>query len=269
MEHDSGQQIVEALGLPASAKVDRRVPKKLLAEQGRPTAADKRQIQDGIEELLWIAAIKPTNIGVPIYRDDSREYLEVAVLLLKLRPLGKETRLAEIVHRSVPYPVFLVIERQGDVLVSLAHKRLSESGVGQVVLEQERTAWVGSANASEEERETVRPNREEAAFLGAIAIAELPRTNLRDLYQGWIDRLAALEAARFTGEFGVPANAQRASELSAGVETHKRLVAEIATLRSAAARETQINRRVDLNLNVKRLEAELASLANRLRQGSQ
>lgn len=260
--------IIDSLALPASTRVDRRIPKKLLAEQGRFTAADKRQIQDGIEELLWIAAIKPTNVGVPIYRDDSRDYLEVAVLLLKLRPLGKESRLAQIVHRSVPYPVFLVIERQGDVLVSLAHKRLSESGGDQSVLEEERSALVAGGNPPEKEHVRIAPDPEEAAFLGAIAIAELPRTNLRDLYQGWMDRLAALEAARITGEYGVPANAQRASELSAGVETHKRLVAEIATLRSAAARETQINRRVDLNLNVKRLEAELASLANTLRQGS-
>ena len=47
------------------ARVDQRVPKKLLLEHGAPTAADKRQINDGIEELLWVAALKPTTIGVP------------------------------------------------------------------------------------------------------------------------------------------------------------------------------------------------------------
>ncbi len=35
----------------ASARVDQRVPKKLLVENGAPTAADKRSIKDGIEEL--------------------------------------------------------------------------------------------------------------------------------------------------------------------------------------------------------------------------
>jgi len=41
-------------------------------EHGAPTAADKRQINDGIEELLWVAALKPTTIGVPEYCDAIR-----------------------------------------------------------------------------------------------------------------------------------------------------------------------------------------------------
>lgn len=36
--------VVEALGLPRETRVDRRVPKKLLVEQGAPTTADKRVI---------------------------------------------------------------------------------------------------------------------------------------------------------------------------------------------------------------------------------
>lgn len=72
--------VIDALGLPADARVDQRVPKKILTEHGAPTAADKRRIQDGIEELFWVAALKPTNIAVPAFKDNVREYLEVAVL---------------------------------------------------------------------------------------------------------------------------------------------------------------------------------------------
>jgi len=71
---------LSALSLPANAMVEQRIPKKLLVEQGAPTATDKRQIQDGIEELQWVAALKPTNIAVPTFRDAEREYLEIAVL---------------------------------------------------------------------------------------------------------------------------------------------------------------------------------------------
>jgi len=56
------------------------VPKKLLVEQGAPTSADKRVINDGIEELYWIAALKPTIIGVPEFRSDEREYQDISVL---------------------------------------------------------------------------------------------------------------------------------------------------------------------------------------------
>ncbi len=85
----NGDSLIEALDLPAGSRVNQRVPKKLLLENGAPTTADKRIISDGVEELLWLAALKPTTIGVPDYRDDVREYLEIAVLRLTLRAAAK------------------------------------------------------------------------------------------------------------------------------------------------------------------------------------
>jgi hypothetical protein len=71
--------LVTALDLPADARVNQRVPKKLLVDNGAPTPADKREINEGIEELLWLAVLKPTTMGVPDYRDNVREYLEIAI----------------------------------------------------------------------------------------------------------------------------------------------------------------------------------------------
>jgi hypothetical protein len=96
--------VIAALALPADTRVERRVPKKLLLEQGAPTAGDKRQIQEGIEDLIWVAALKPNNIGVPAFRDEAREYLEIAVLTVALRDIAKASRLTELIHRVIPYP---------------------------------------------------------------------------------------------------------------------------------------------------------------------
>jgi hypothetical protein len=45
--------LIAALDLPPTARVDRRVPKKLLVENGAPTAADRRHINSGVDEVLW------------------------------------------------------------------------------------------------------------------------------------------------------------------------------------------------------------------------
>ena len=100
--------VIDALGIPPNALVEQRVPKKLLLEHGAPTAADKRQIQDGIEEIVWVAALKPTNIGVPAFEDVVRQYLEIAVLTVELRPAARPPRLIELIHRAIPYPLVLV-----------------------------------------------------------------------------------------------------------------------------------------------------------------
>ena len=44
------------------------------------------------------------------YRDEAREYLEVAILRLVLRATARLGRLIELVHRAVPYPVMHLSE---------------------------------------------------------------------------------------------------------------------------------------------------------------
>lgn len=248
--------IITALALPLESRVDRRVPKKMLVEQGAPTAADKRQILDGIEEVQWIAALKPTNIGVPEYRDADREYLEIAVLSVILRPGAKAPRLIELVHRAIPYPVALITEQAGSVILSFAHKRFSQAEGGKVVLEELR-----KTNPMREESLAL----EESDFIGSIAISSLPTRDLSALYQGWIDRVAALEAARITGAFAPPDSPGRAGELRDGLVEHTRIQRELIALRAQAKKEKQINRRVDLNLRIKKLEAELESIGETMK----
>lgn len=249
----NGDTLIDALDLPAGCRVDQRVPKKLLLENGAPTTADKRIISDGIEELLWVAALKPTTIGVPEYRDDVREYLEIAVLRLILRDAVKATRLVELVHRAVPYPLLLVTERAELPGLSAVHKRWSQGETGKTVLEGDivAAAW------SEDDRERW------PAFRDALALGKQPRKTLYALYQGWIDTLVALQAARVTGAFALAANAERAAVRRAALQECVRLDAEIARLRATAAKEKQLARRVELNLELKRVEtAQAAARAN-------
>ena len=115
-----------------------RVPKKLLAEQGAPTAADKRIILDGIDELQWFAACKPATIGVPSFKDDTREYLEIAAVACAFRPVlgqggAKVARLIELIHRAIPYPVLLITTDAAGTALSLAHKRQAEREAGRIV----------------------------------------------------------------------------------------------------------------------------------------
>lgn len=89
-------EMLAALDLPAGSRVDRRVPKTLLLENGAPTAADRRRMTAGVEELLWVAALKPATIAVPEFHDAVREYLEIAVLRLTLRPGARSGRILEL-----------------------------------------------------------------------------------------------------------------------------------------------------------------------------
>jgi hypothetical protein len=241
--------VVAALSLPAESRVDRRVPKKLLAENGAPTAADKRQIIDGVQELIWLAALKPATIGVPIFRDDTREYLEIAVLSLTLSAGAKATRLTELIHRAIPYPVFLIQSQPDVVTLSLSHLRWSQGQSVQTVLDGRLiTATVDSESPVTD------------AFLASLQVASLPGQHLYALYQGWVERFEAhAAAAQITGRFSPPDSDGRAQALRDGLDARVGLQRELTALRAQAEKEKQLNRRVELNLEIKRLEAELAA----------
>jgi Domain of unknown function (DUF4391) len=238
--------VIAALDLPPSARVDQRVPKKLLVENGSPTAADKRHINEGIEDLHWMAALKPTTIGVPEYRDTFREYLEIAVLSLILRPIAKSGRLTELVHRAVPYPVVLIAEHQSKLSVSLAHKRWSQGEAGATVLDGDVFAVDPNGVTSPELLES---------FYESLSLVRQPKSSLFMLYQGWVNTVLALQAATISGTFSIPTSVEQAEARRQALQEYARLGTEMARIRSAAAKEKQLPRQVKLNLELKRLQA--------------
>lgn len=250
-------QLLAALDLSEGARVDQRVPKKLLVENGAPTAADKRHINEGIDTFQWLAALKPTTIGVPEFRDDLREYLEIAVLSLTLRPGAKTNRLAELVHRAVPYPVFLILEQGNNLIISLAHKRWAQNEAGKMVLEGE----IVEAELASHTHNSVEIERQ---CLSAFSLSHQPRTHLLDLYQGWFDTLLALNAARVTGVFILPSNTEQAAARRQALIECSQLDADIAKLRAAASKEKQIARQVELNQKLKSMVAAQSAARARL-----
>lgn len=261
-------ELIAALALPASCRVDQRVPKKMLIENGAPTAADKRLLNDAIEEIQWIAALKPNTVGVPDYRDEGREYLEVAVLSIATRgahaavdpdasaaaanPVNT-TRLAQLVHRAVPYPLLLLLATPNGLFLSMAHKRWAQNEAGKVVLDGE-VATIDTAG-------DLSPTH---PFMQSMALARQPQATLLALYQGWLDCLTALQAARYTGTFKAANDPAQAAARRAALRECQRLEQETANLRVQAAKEKQMAKQVSLNLAIKRVQADLSALREQL-----
>jgi len=245
--HDA---IVAALALPPGSRVDQRLPKKMLAEHGGVTAADRRLLTDGIEEARWLAAIKPATAAIAPWRDEAREYLEIAVLSVAIRDSharpAQLQRLAELIHRAVPYPVVLIVTAPDSVVLSLAHKRAAQNEAGKVVLDGEGVSLSFG-------KESTVPDE----LLAALALNRQPHQNLMALYQGWMDTLLAAQAAKVTGQFAIAATPVQAEARRGALLEHQRLEQEAARLRALAAKETQIAKRVELNLSLQRVQAEL------------
>ena len=262
--------LISALSLPTSCRVDQRVPKKMLVENGALTSADKRLINDAIEEIQWLAALKPNTVGVAEYRDDDRDYAEVVVLWIAMRhtsqddstPAGSAasharsvdiTRLAELVHRAVPYPVLLLLTAPQGLYLSLAHKRWAHNDAGKVILDGKPATMDLALDITAEH-----------PFLQLMALTRQPQTSLLALYQGWMDCLTAWQAAQYTGTFTVTGTPAQAAVRREALRTCQRLEQERARLRALAVKERQMAKQVELNIALKQIDAELTSAREQL-----
>lgn len=257
--------MIQALALPAQALVNKRVPKTLLLEHGAPTSADKRHISEGVEHMTWVAAIKPTTAGIPAHVTDTHEYLEIAVLAMELKPEAKLPRLYELIHRAIPYPLVLIAAEADGVTFSLTHKRRALTGTDKVVIDQLELT---------EPLQLDKPDAGTQAFLASLALAAQPAANLYAAYNGWRDRITALAAARLKAKvnvagsgaagFTLATSAELAEQRRQAVAEVQRLETEVEALRKKAGKEKQMNRRIELNLEVKRLETALSECRSRL-----
>lgn len=243
--------IIDALGLPEISRVDQRIPKKLLLENGAPTAADKRLISEAVDQLQWVAALKPNTVGIAEYKDEQREYLEIAVLTVLLKDNAQTSgvsRISELVHRAIPYPTLLLVAYQKDIVISLANKRWSQAVSSKVVLDE----VVTSIFTFDMTKEPICQD-----FLHSLSLSK-PNYNLLDLYNSWVASVEALKASKLTGIFESKLTKEDIEARRVALADYERLQAEAGRIKALAKKEKQIARQVELNFSLKRIQNELA-----------
>lgn len=256
------QVFYDKLGLPDACLLGKRVFKKLFHENAQLGVTDKKAFAEDVDTITWQYTLKPGTIAIQPYEDDLREYLEVAVLQVDLKTQRRTARIAEVIHRAIPYPVVLVLVFDGVCAISLAPKRFSQAEKGAIVAEEFfTTEWIALAVGVS--------TAVQQAFLDSLALPGLPQTHYFAFYTALVDRVIALDCARLTGEYRIgPAlgsdyavwREQRRQHLA---RCHE-LESWIANHRAAAAKESQVHRLVDLNVKIKQMEGELAQAAARL-----
>ncbi len=145
-------ELYQAMSMPKSCVLGKRVFKKLFFDNATLTAGDKRALTQDVDTITWQYTLKPSTLPIQPYTDDDCEYLEVAVIEVQLKERRSATRIAEVIHRAIPYPVFVVMTHDDAITISVAHKRFSRAERGAVVAEDVLTTpWMAGADRTEAE----------------------------------------------------------------------------------------------------------------------
>lgn len=244
----------KAMALPDECLLGKRVFKKLFHENAKLTAADTRALSRDVETISWQYTLKPSTVPVSTYVGDEHEYLEIALIEAALTERRTASRIAEVIHRAIPYPLVTVFAHDGGVAISVAHKRMSHAERGAVVAEGFLiTPWLEG-----DERTPV-----ETAFLSSLGLRALPQTQFMVLYSAIVDRVLALVAAGISGRYDLREGTS-AADRRARLERCRRLQRKITEVRAAIHDETSFARQVEMNARLKKLEQDLRQEAGHL-----
>jgi hypothetical protein len=240
--------IWNAISFPEAALLGKRVPKKQFLESGELVASDKKLFRENVKNVYWEYTLKPSTCPVLPYRDNEREYLEVAVLQVEMNSQKGHKRIAEIIHRVIPYPLMLgFYTESGDIALSIAPKRFSQAEHGAFVAERfYTTGWMNSEVL----------NDQESAFVASLAWGSMPLQTCGSLYNAWTDRFTGYECSVLSGTFTIGKAVDRLERLTRCREIESRISELRGQLKKAA-----FNRQVELNTQIKKFEQELKQLA--------
>lgn len=214
------------LGLPKSTEFNRRIPKQKFYENLTVSSALMRVFVEQIRVIWWRNKIAPTTMNLAA--GDIVTEIEVFEVCLSTPQLNEAVLLQ--IDREIPYHILFLLEYENKYQAWIAYKEAAGSGTNAFKVENYyHTDWM-----------------EEAALP-----LKLDGLSIDQVYENFVRQIAgeALFEAGETLKESVERDTRR-----------KELQKQIAALQVKVRRERQLNKQVQLNMELKSLKRELNTI---------
>ncbi len=237
----------QTLAIPEACYLGNTVYKKLFYDNGALNAADKKAFTQDIDDIQWSYTLKPETINIPVFINEEYDYSEIAILQVQLRETNRYKRLAQIIQRTIPYPLLIIFSHDDHIALSVADKQINRVDHNKIkVANFQETHWIDLNH----------PSESELAFINSCTIQNFSYQNFYVFYKDLTARVIALQCAIIGGCYTLNIDAtqeQRSEYLNSIHHTQQK----ITSLRAVLKKESQFNRKIDLNMQIKKLTQEL------------
>ncbi|MFA5557736.1 MAG: DUF4391 domain-containing protein [Flavobacteriaceae bacterium] len=223
------------LNIPDTCYIGNTIYKKLFYENADLSANDKSLFTDVINKIKWIYCLKPETINIPAFKDNMWDYPEIEVIEVDVNKDYKLKRIAETIMRTIPYPILLIFNLGSKKQLYVAHQRISQSDSSKNTIEEFiSTEWLDKDND----------------LFTKLDIKQMRFTNFLTLYSDIVDTISIYKVSDIITD-NISITGEEARLLSARIEE---IEGQIISLRSKLKNESQFNRKMEMNIKIKRLE---------------
>ena len=245
------------LGIPERCLLNKRITKAFFLKNFSLSPNQKKLLNNNIDSMLWLASIKPSNSNIQAFSDESYSYEEIQVMVCTLKNEQFEsfaTQCIELFQKFIPYPILLIVDDDANLLINACDKRINQSDKSKrTIVKQISTVAISKLVTSEVN----------STFYNALKFENIDKTNLQTVYNNYINALVQFKAASITGSFK-----QRTQKRSEQDMVHlleiEALEKEIIGLKSQLSKESQLSRKVNLNVAIQKKRQEIKDIKSKL-----
>jgi len=235
---------INKLNIPEGCELHQNVYKSLFYDKSDMKYADKQVFTKDIENISWLYTLKEDTIAISAYRDEEKDYSEIAIIEVDLRKENRIERIADIMQRTIPYPLMTIFKYEKNILINLAHKRINKADHEKATYNQLiQTDWI----------DLEKINKQEKTLIDNLDFQDLSYFNFYQFYSDLVERIIAYKISKYTGQFKLNYNKNIEDYLIilSKIEENED---EIKSLKRKIKKENQFNKKMDLNIKIKKLK---------------
>lgn len=231
-----------------------RIPKKLFYEEYNMLSSDKELFTHGIDKIILEHMFSEDRTNIAAYKDDEIDYEEIAVIRVILSDNKKYKRICEIIQRAIPYSLILICEYEESILFNVASKRINKNDEEKNTIEEMIfTEWISLE----------RQKKNQKVFLDGLNVREWSYINLYRFYSSFVDKVKVFNASKYSNDIEY-LNEIDIDELKKITDKIESLSLEISSLKDKLKNESQFNKKMDLNIKIKKIEMKRNELIKKL-----
>lgn len=209
---------------PASTEYKKRIPKQKFYEKLDVSPALRRIFIDRIQQVVWQNKLATTTLNIA----PGDAVTEIEVFKIRLTAPQLDENVLRLIDREIPYHILFLLECNEKVQATIGYKEAAASGSAAFKVDcYYYTNWM--------------PEDELHLCIDGL--------NMDAVYENLVRQIA--------GERLHPVSGESLKESVERDEKRKQLKKQITALEARKWREKQLNRRMEMNSELKKLESEL------------
>ena len=247
----------QILSIPDRCLLNKRLTKSFFLKNFQLSVVEKKVLNTNIEQMEWLASIKPSNSNITAEKntDIAFEEIQVIICTIPIKDFNVNAeKIAILFQKYIPYQLMVIMENDNEFIINTCDKRINQNDSSKRTIEHH---YFTSSISK------LYKNDITESFFESLNFSGLNKTNLETTYKSYVRAVIQFQTAMITGKFE-KRNQLRSEEDMVDLQIIESIENDIISLKSQLKKESQMNGKVELNIEIQNKRNTIETIKNRL-----